>query len=408
MLRTIGLMSGTSLDGVDAAWLETDGERIGELGPTVTLPYDERLRADLRRILDHAPQLAPDDRRLRSATARLTEYHVRAVSALGREADLIGFHGQTILHQPDKRRTWQIGDAVELAWRTGVPVAWDFRSADVAAGGQGAPLAPVFHAALARGMATPLAVLNIGGVANVTWIGPNGELVAFDTGPGNGPLDDWMARRAGVPFDRDGQIARSGQVDQAVLAKLLADPYFSKPAPKSLDRLDFAKSLLTSGLDALSPADGAATLVAFTVGAVAAASLPAPPLRWVVTGGGRHNPAIMDALRQALNVPVAERPIRHGLAGPGHQERQGATTGGRDKPGHDDGAGDETPRALPLASVEPVESVGWNGDALEAQCFGFLAARTKAGLPLSFPGTTGVAKPLPGGRITAPRRKTVG
>ena len=151
MLRTIGLMSGTSLDGVDAAWLTTDGERIGEFGPTLTVPYDERLRAELRRILDLAPQLAPDDRRLRSATARLTEHHVRAVAALGREADLIGFHGQTILHQPDRQRTWQIGDARELAWRTGVPVAWDFRSADVAAGGQGAPLAPVFHAALARG-----------------------------------------------------------------------------------------------------------------------------------------------------------------------------------------------------------------------------------------------------------------
>ena len=171
MLRTIGLMSGTSLDGVDAAWLETDGERIGAFGPTLTLPYDERLRADLRRILDQAPNLDPDDRRLTSAVARLTEYHVRAVAALGRPADLIGFHGQTILHQPDRRRTWQVGDAGELARRTGMPVAYDFRSADVAAGGQGAPLAPVYHAALARDVAKPLAVLNIGGVANVTWIG---------------------------------------------------------------------------------------------------------------------------------------------------------------------------------------------------------------------------------------------
>ena len=222
--------------------------------------------------------------------ARLTEYHVRAVAALGRPADLIGFHGQTILHQPDRRRTWQVGDAGELARRTGIPVAHDFRSADVAAGGQGAPLAPVYHAALARDVAKPLAVLNIGGVANVTWIGADGELVAFDTGPGNGPLDDWIARRAGAAFDRDGAIARSGQVDPAVLSRLLADPYFSRPPPKSLDRLDFAASLAASRLEDLSPADGAATLVAFTAAAVAAAPLPAPPLRWLVTGGGRHNP----------------------------------------------------------------------------------------------------------------------
>ena len=355
MLRTIGLMSGTSLDGVDAAWLETDGERIGAFGPTVTMPYDDRLRADLRRILDNASRLDPDDRRLKSATARLTEYHVRAVAALGKQSDLIGFHGQTILHQPDRRRTWQIGDAAELAWRTGVPVAHDFRSADVAAGGQGAPLAPVYHAALARGMATPLAVLNIGGVANVSWIGPDGSLIAFDTGPGNGPLDDWIARHTGAPFDRDGAIALSGQVDRQVLGRLMAHPYFAEPAPKSLDRLDFAAVLGASGLATLSPADGAATLVAFTADAVAAAPLPALPLRWLVTGGGRRNPAIMQALRDRLAVPV-----------------------------------------------DPVEALGWDGDALEAQCFGFLAARTQAGLPISFPGTTGVPVALTGGTITHP------
>jgi anhydro-N-acetylmuramic acid kinase len=355
MLRTIGLMSGTSLDGVDAAWLETDGERIGGFGPTLTLPYDDRLRADLRRILEQAPTLDPDDRRLKSAVARLTEYHVRAVAGLARAADVIGFHGQTILHQPDRRRTWQVGDAAELAWRTGTPVVHDFRSADVAAGGQGAPLAPAYHAALAREVAKPLAVLNIGGVANVTWIGADGELVAFDTGPGNGPLDDWIARRAGAAFDRDGAIARSGRADDAVLSRLLADPYFSRPPPKSLDRLDFAASLAASGLDRLSPADGAATLVAFTAAAVAAAPLPARPAQWLVTGGGRHNPAIMAALHARLGVPV-----------------------------------------------DTVETMGWDGDAIEAQCFGFLAARTRAGLPISFPGTTGVPHPMTGGAMTPP------
>jgi anhydro-N-acetylmuramic acid kinase len=355
MLRTIGLMSGTSLDGVDAAWLETDGERIGGFGPTLTLPYDDRLRADLRRILDQAPTLDPDDRRVNTAAARLTEYHVRAVTELGQQADLIGFHGQTILHQPDRRRTWQIGHAVELARRTGIPVAHDFRSADVAAGGQGAPLAPVYHAALARDIAKPLAVLNIGGVANVTWIGADGELIAFDTGPGNGPLDDWIGRHAGTPFDRDGAIARSGRIDHAVVHQLLADPYFFRPPPKSLDRLDFAASIAASGLEHLQSADGAATLVAFTAAAVAAAPLPGRPLRWLVTGGGRHNPAIMTALRDRLSAPV-----------------------------------------------DPVETLGWDGDALEAQCFGFLAARTRAGLPISFPSTTGVPRPMTGGRMTLP------
>lgn len=357
MLRTIGLMSGTSLDGVDAAWLETDGESVGAFGPTLTLPYDDRLRTDLRRILDAAPTLAQDDRRLKSAEARLTEYHIRAVAALGRQADLIGFHGQTILHQPDLRRTWQIGNAAELAWRTGVPVAFDFRSADVAAGGQGAPLAPIYHAALARDVAKPLAVLNVGGVANVTWIGSDGTLIAFDTGPGNGPLDDWIARRVGIAFDRDGVAARSGTVAQPVLDRLLSHAYFTKPPPKSLDRLDFAAALAASGLEDLSPSVGAATLVAFTAGAVAAASLPEAPRRWLVTGGGRHNPAIMDALRGRLGV-----------------------------------------------AVDPVEAVGWDGDALEAQCFGFLAARTRAGLPISFPGTTGAQMPMSGGRIVKPER----
>ncbi len=355
MLRTIGLMSGTSLDGVDAAWLETDGERIGEFGPTLTLPYDERLRSDLRRLLDLAPTLDPSDRRLKSTEARLTEYHVRAVAALGRSADFIGFHGQTILHQPHKRRTWQIGDAAELAWRTGVPVAHDFRTADVAMGGEGAPLAPAYHAALAKDAAKPLAVLNIGGVANVTWIGDDGTLIAFDTGPGNGPLDDWITRRSGAAFDRDGALANSGTVARPVLDHLLAHPYFGKPPPKSLDRLDFAAVLAASGLEDLSPPDGAATLVAFTVEAVASAPLPTLPNRWLVTGGGRRNPAIMHALRSRLGVPV-----------------------------------------------EPVESLGWDGDALEAQCFGFLAARTQAGLPISFPGTTGAPRPLTGGKIIQP------
>jgi anhydro-N-acetylmuramic acid kinase len=351
MLRTIGLMSGTSLDGVDAAWLETDGERIGRLGPSLTLPYDDDFRRALRRVLDRAPTLPEHDSGLAEVVRRLTEYHGRAVARLGEAADLIGFHGQTILHQPALRRTWQIGDAGLLARLTGTPVACDLRLADVAAGGHGAPLVPAYHAALAADLPKPLAVLNIGGVSNVTWLGRDGEIVAFDTGPGNGPLDDWIYRHTGAAFDRDGALAAAGRPSEAVLAKLLAHPYFAALPPKSLDRLDFGQSLAASGLAALSVEDGAATLVAFVARSVAVAQLPRRPARWLVTGGGRRNPAIMRALRELLG------------------------------------------------DVLPVEAVSWDGDALEAQCFGFLAARVSAGLPLTYPGTTGVTAPLRGGRI---------
>src|ERR1035437_5970337 len=226
MSWVIGLMSGTSLDGVDAASIDTDGERLLAVGPSLTLPYDAALRADLRRILGLAPGVAADDPLLLDAVARLTEVHARAVRALDRPAELIGFHGQTILHQPHLGRTWQVGDAALLARRTGIPVAHDFRTADVAAGGEGAPLTPVFHAALAGGLEKPLAVLNIGGVANLTFIGADGALMAFDTGPGNGPLDDWAARHTNEGFDRDGALARAGRADPGVLGRLLAQPYF--------------------------------------------------------------------------------------------------------------------------------------------------------------------------------------
>jgi anhydro-N-acetylmuramic acid kinase len=353
MLRAIGLMSGTSLDGVDAAWLLTDGERVGRLGPSLTLPYDAALRADLRRLLDRAPVLSRDDPDVAAIAARLTARHVEAVQAIGLPADIVGFHGQTILHRPDRRLTWQIGDAAQLARATGLPVAWDFRSADVAAGGEGAPLAPVFHAALAGPLPRPVAVLNIGGVANVTYIGADGALLACDTGPGNGPLDDWASCHGNQPCDRDGMLSGHGRVHGAVLARLLADPYFTRPMPKSLDRLDFAATLASSGLAALSAADGAATLVAFIAEAVARVALPQAPRRWLVCGGGRHNPSLMAALRERLGA------------------------------------------------VAPVEAAGWDGDALEAQCFGFLAVRVLRGLALSFPGTTGVESALRGGKIAS-------
>jgi anhydro-N-acetylmuramic acid kinase len=352
-LWAIGLMSGTSMDGVDAALIATDGVAAIETGPALTLPYTAALRADLRGVQGGEGPVAAVERALTDAHAEAVQRLLAEAGRAAADIDVIGFHGQTILHRPQQGRTWQIGDGARLAKATGIDVVNDFRSADVAAGGQGAPLAPVYHRALAQALPRPLAVLNLGGVGNVTWIGEDGigaddALLAFDTGPGNALLDDWAMQHTGTPLDRDGALARAGRVDDAVLAALLDAPYFAARPPKSLDRYDFS----LAALDGLSAADGAATLVAFTAAAVAAAlrHLPAPPQRWIVTGGGRHNPVLMQALATALAQPV-----------------------------------------------QAVEAVGWDGDALEAQAFGYMAVRSLRGLPLTFPGTTGVAAPLPGG-----------
>ena len=361
MIRALGLMSGTSLDGVDAAILHTDGEDVAQLGPALTMPYEEDVRALLRRATEavreagpHAP--LPDI--AREAEHALTIAHATTVQRLldeaamdGNGVDVIGFHGQTVLHAPDRRRTIQIGDGPLLATRTGIDVVYDFRTADVAAGGQGAPLAPVYHRALARGLNPegPVAVLNIGGVANVTWIGRDGGLLAFDTGPGNGLLDDWTRLHTGRAMDEDGRLARSGRVREDVLGSLLDHPYFDALPPKSLDRHDFS----IQPARGLSPEDGAATLAAFTAVAVALSvqHMPEAPTRWLVCGGGRRNPVLLEALRTRL------------------------------------------PR------VEPVEAAGWRGDALEAEAFAYLAARALKGLPSSLPETTGVPEPMTAGRL---------
>ena len=348
-LWALGLMSGTSLDGVDAALVRTDGIRVLEFGPFRTESYDAAFRERLRATLGGRGDVAGVER-------DLTEIHAAAVKALLREAgrekaDIIGFHGHTILHAPEARRTWQIGDGALLARQTGIDVVHDFRSADMAAGGEGAPLAPVYHAALASELERPLAVLNIGGVANVTWIdGPPSapNLLAFDTGPGNALVDDWVHRHDGRLYDADGAMAAAGRVDADALARLLDHDYFGRRPPKSLDRDAFS----TAPVAKLSAPDGAATLTAFTAHAVARAVVhfPAPPRRWLVTGGGRHNKTLMAALAHVL-------------------------------PG----------------AVEPVEAARWNGDGLEAQAFAYLAVRSLRGLPLSFPGTTGAGRPTAGG-----------
>jgi len=347
--RALGLMSGTSLDGIDIAFISTDGLAHIEMGPWHTEPYSADLSGRLRSILGGIGPVAAVERELTLEHARV----VRAFAArhdLG-SIDVIGFHGHTILHRPRERRTWQIGDGALLAATVGIDVVGDFRSSDVAAGGQGAPLAPVFHAGLAAHLERPLAVLNLGGVGNVTWLGEDPEVIlAFDTGPGNALIDDWALRQTGLPVDRDGRLAAAGQVDRDHVERFLRHPYFAVPPPKSLDRDDF-RDWLPNHLGA---ADGSATLTAMTAASVRAGVpyLPEPPRRWLVTGGGRHNPLLMAALRQALEAPV-----------------------------------------------EPVESASWQGDALEAQAFAYLAVRSRAGLPLSYPGTTGAPRPLAGGRF---------
>ncbi|WP_119301977.1 anhydro-N-acetylmuramic acid kinase [Dongia deserti] len=349
----IGLMSGTSCDGIDAALIHTDGTSIDDFGATLTLSYDGAFRARLQSCFGGKGPVAAVER-------ELTERHAEAVRQLlalakrqPSEIAVVGFHGQTIHHAPAHRQTVQIGDGALLAKLSGIDVVNDFRSADVQAGGQGAPLAPVYHLARAQGLAKPIAVLNLGGVGNVTWIGDDGMLLAFDTGPANALLDDWALRHTGKPVDVGGTLAAGGRPSDAALAKLKSDPYFALPAPKSLDRQHF-KALADAALSGLGAADGAATLVAFTAWSAAEATrvFPAQPREWLVCGGGRHNPAIMQALRAFLPCPVRS-----------------------------------------------VDEISWDGDALEAQAFAFMAVRSLRGLPLSFPGTTGVPKPMPGGKL---------
>lgn len=346
-LRAIGLMSGTSLDGVDAALLETDGEGYIRPHGWVHIPYDADLRERTRALFNREPDAA--------VARELTLMNVQAVKALlekytlsPADIDVIGYHGQTIAHAPERRYTCQMGDGRLLAEMTGINVVNDLRMADVKAGGQGAPLVPVYHQAMAAQMEKPVAILNIGGVANATYIGANGELIAFDVGPGNALLDDWMMKHTNSRYDENGATASRGTVNDAVLSQLLADGYFSKPVPKSLDRNHFP----VAALDGLSLEDGAATLAAFTVAGVAKAlaHFPAAPKQWLVAGGGRYNRFFMQKMTEKLGVPVSD-----------------------------------------------IHALGFNGDATEAEAWAYLAVRSLKGLPITFPMTTGIAAPMTGG-----------
>ncbi len=365
MLRVIGLMSGTSMDGVDVALIETDGEACVTPGATRSFAYAPQDRALLRAALAEAATLIDRQARpgvLAAAEAMVTTRHVAAVEeflaaeGLPRETiDIVGFHGQTVLHRPGESLTVQIGDGAALARALRLPVVHDFRAADVAAGGQGAPLVPVYHKALAlgAGLTGPIIVLNAGGVANLTFLEGDRDPLAFDTGPGNALIDDLMLRRKGLPMDEGGLAASQGRIDFAALVDLLAHPYFDRAPPKSLDRNEFSGARV----DGLKLEDAAATLTAFTAQSIVRglAHLPQVPKLAVLCGGGAHNLALRWELMQRL------------------------------------------PCGLVLA-----ETLGWSADAMEAQAFAYLAVRRLKNLPITFPTTTGVKEPLQGGRVAAP------
>lgn len=358
----IGLMSGTSMDGVDAALVRSDGQAVEPFGPAIDRPYSKEEQKILRTALDAAAKMGkhtpwPEELQLASSVVELA--HEEAIHLLLQKAGLkrqdirvAGFHGQTVLHRPKQGWTVQVGDGGALAKTIGIDVVSRFRQADMEAGGEGAPFAPLYHKALAAhsGLQTPIAVLNLGGVGNVTYIGQNGSLLAFDTGPGNALIDDWMRSRTGAAMDAGGRLAGSGRVNHTDIEALMSHGYFQIEPPKSLDRNDFS----SKSLDHLSDADGAATLAAFTVESVRSGLeyLEEAPEDWIVCGGGRKNAEIMRLLARRL-------------------------------PGR----------------VRSCDAIGWRGDFIEAEAFAYLAVRSLRGLPLSLPGTTGVARPVTGGQL---------
>jgi anhydro-N-acetylmuramic acid kinase len=371
----VGLMTGTVLDGyIDVALLKSDGEQIEEFGHYSLEPYPEGIVELLKETLQVALewQFKGQEPAIFARTEQcITEEQSKAVSNVLRcnglkpeDISVIGFHGQSVLHRAATDgapgRTRQLGDGQQMAELLGIPVAWDFRSADVAAGGQGAPLAPVYHKALLeralsenKVKANTAAVLNLGGVANISWFDENNQIVAFDTGPANAPINDWVARHTSMSMDDKGRYAAAGQLPEARLTELLEHPYLSAAYPKSLDRFDFSASMA----EGLNLEDGACLLTAFSASAVGKAldMLPSRPSLLVLCGGGRHNPSLVSAIEKLAHVNVVD-----------------------------------------------ADDIGWRGDAIEAECFAFLAERVVRGLPLSFPSTTGVRSPCVGGRVSFP------
>lgn len=355
-VKAIGVISGTSMDGIDVSIVETDGDTVVTPGPGRTFSYPDDLRRRLQDLIAEPARAQSEP--LEDLDQAVTNAHVAAIRRFmdetGTSADevsLIGFHGQTVYHRPEIRFTRQLGAGRRVAQELGIDTVDRFRHADVASGGEGAPFVPLYHRALASRLEQPVMILNLGGVGNVTYIDRD-TVIAFDTGPASALLDDFVLRRRGISYDENGRLAASGTADAKLVAEFMTNPFFDRPAPKSLDRQDFHAR--AKGVEALPDADGAATLAEFTIESVVAAlrHVPRRPLRWLVTGGGRRNAHFMNRLRARLGV-----------------------------------------------SVEPVETVGWDGDFLEAQAFGYLAVRSVKGLPLSLPTTTGVPHPMPGGEL---------
>ena len=352
----IGMISGTSMDGIDIAVLKTDGLETVEFGSADTMPYPVSLRQELLEFLKNPARAQIDP--LTDLESRVTKsFSMALISFLKKyqlkssDIDLIGLHGQTIYHNPAQGFTRQLGNGSQIAQHIGIAVVDQFRLQDVAQGGQGAPFVPLYHQALASTLPKPLVILNWGGVGNVTYLDET-HLLAFDTGPASALCDDWTRRYFNLPYDEDGKLAKQGAIHPKILQKLLNHPFFAIEPPKSLDRNAFHAHV--SELMSLSPLDGLATLTAFTVHATAKACehMPKKPLRWLVAGGGRHNQTFMQGLGTLVHAPV-----------------------------------------------DPVEVVNWRGDSLEAECFAYLAQRSCLGLPLSLPSTTGVRKPCTGGRF---------
>ncbi len=367
-VHALGLMSGTSMDGIDLAYVATDGVAGVERGPFMAVPYEARFRRRLERGLEDARSIVRRDERpggLGELEREITLRHAEAVrdflAGPGRDLprpSVIGFHGQTVLHRPEKGLTVQLGDGALLARETGIPVVFDMRANDMAHGGQGAPLVPAYHAALAGRLARerfPVAFVNIGGIANVTFVPAAGDPFAFDCGPGNALIDQWVQTHAGIPYDSGGRVASEGAVDHRVVDAFLASPFFARRGPKSLDRNDFTLAE-AQGLDLH---DGARTLAAVSARAIlkSADILPASPKSWIVCGGGRHNAVLMDELRAGALATGSEAIL--------------------------------------------AEDAGLDGDAMEAEAWAYLAVRSLRGLPLTFPTTTGCREAVTGGVLAS-------
>jgi anhydro-N-acetylmuramic acid kinase len=370
----IGLMSGTSMDGIDAALVRTDGKAMVERGSMGFYPYDANVQDTLKQALVEAKNLTHRDERtdfLKEAETLITQLHVEAVKAFLEEnkmsasgIDVLGFHGQTVLHRPDQALTVQLGDGHALTKATGIDVVYDMRAKDMQHDGQGAPLVPVYHQALAASLPDvfkekfPVVFVNIGGISNITFIGE--ELIAFDSGPGNALIDQWVQSEARIPYDQGGMIAAEGNVSNALVTKYLENQYFEKPLPKSLDRNDF----LPPKSGEITVEDGARSLAYISAAAILKSidHLPDTPKLWIICGGGRHNPHIMSDLQKLAEETNSQ--------------------------------------------VIKAEEAGLDGDAMEAEAWGYLAIRSLEGLPLTFPKTTGCKHPVTGGVFAHAKHET--